>query len=82
MFGESLDTKKLSDAFRMAEDCDLCISVGSSLVVQPASLVVLRAWEKRKPLVIINIGETGYDEIATLKIDDDVEKVLVYSIFD
>jgi len=82
MFGESLDIKKLSDAYRMAEDCDLCISVGSSLVVQPASLIVIRAWEKRKPVVIINIGKTEYDEIATLKIDDDVEKILSLSVFE
>jgi len=82
MFGESLDTKKLSDAFRIAEDCDLCISIGSSLFVQPASLVVLRAWEKRKPLVIVNIGDTEYDEIATLKINYDCEKVLAISILE
>jgi len=76
MFGETLDSYKLSQAFKLAEECDLCIAIGSTLSVQPASLVCYRAWEKGKPYAIINHGKTEHDNLSTLKIEDDIEMVL------
>jgi len=76
MFGQSLPQRELSLAFEMARNCDLCISIGSTLQVQPAALVPYEAYKLSKPYVIINKGETAHDKIATIKIEDDVEKIL------
>jgi len=63
-FGQSLRTDVLERAFAAAVDADLVVAVGSTLSVHPA------------PYVIINRGQTDQDDVATLKIDDDVTRVL------
>ncbi len=76
MFGEPLNQNDLNKAFLWAKECDLCVAVGSTLVVQPACYVCYEAYLNGKPFVIINKGETLYDKIATVKIEDDAEKIL------
>lgn len=77
MFGEPLDMGLLSRAFEMAKKCDLVISIGSTLVVQPAANVPLKAKLNGCFYMIINKGSTSHDNICDLKIDgysDDVFK--------
>ncbi|OGS14557.1 MAG: hypothetical protein A3J70_08615 [Elusimicrobia bacterium RIFCSPHIGHO2_02_FULL_61_10] len=71
MFGEPLDQESLVKAFKAAEDCDLAISAGSSLSVEPAASIPLSAKAGGKPYLIINRGPTAHDKAADIKLDGD-----------
>ena len=51
-----------------AQDCDLFIAIGSSLVVWPAAGFPLQAKKSGAQLVIINREPTEFDSIAYLVI--------------
>jgi NAD-dependent deacetylase len=76
MFGQSLEPETLRRANAAAERADLVLSLGSSLTVTPAANVPLIAVRRRVPYVIVNRGVTPHDEVATLKIDMDVDAVV------
>ena len=71
MFGEPLDRESLVKAFKAAEDCDLAISAGSSLSVEPAASIPLSAKAGGKPYLIVNRGPTAHDKAADIKLDGD-----------
>jgi NAD-dependent deacetylase len=52
-----------------AEDCDVMIVIGSSLVVYPAAYVPIQAQRAGARLVIINKGPTEQDHLADVRID-------------
>ena len=68
-FGEALPQETLSRAMREAEECDLMIVIGSSLVVYPAAYVPVQAQQAGADLVIINKGPTEQDHNADVRID-------------
>ncbi len=68
-FGEPLPEKTLLESFRIAEEADLAIAIGTSLVVYPAALIPRRTVETGGRLVIITIGPTGLDDLAYRKYD-------------
>jgi NAD-dependent deacetylase len=68
-FGESLPQAVLSEAARRAANCDLCIVIGSTLLVYPASQIPENAYNAGAKLVIINIGATPMDAKAAVRID-------------
>jgi NAD-dependent deacetylase len=68
-FGESLPELVLSEAARRASLCDLCIVIGSTLVVYPAAYIPLYAREAGAKIVIINIGPTPMDSQAQVRIE-------------
>lgn len=72
MFGEPLERENLVKAFKAAEDCDLVISAGSSLSVEPAASVPMAAKAGGKPYIIVNRGPTSHDKCADIKLDGDV----------
>lgn len=76
MFGESLDRENLIKAFRAAEDCDLVISVGSTLSVEPAASVPLSAKAAGKPYIIVNMGPTAQDKAADVRLEGDACELL------
>jgi NAD-dependent deacetylase len=76
MFGEPLERENLQKAFRAAEDCDLALSVGSSLSVEPAASVPLTAKAGGKPYIIVNRGPTAHDGAADVKLDGDACEIL------
>ena len=76
MFGEPLERESLLKAFKAAEDCDLAISVGSSLSVEPAASVPLSAKAAGKPYIIVNRGPTAQDQAADIKLDGDACGIL------
>ncbi|HCC46522.1 MAG TPA: NAD-dependent deacetylase [Elusimicrobia bacterium] len=76
MFGQPLDQETLIKAFRAAENCDLAISVGSTLSVEPAASVPLAAKSAGKPYLTINRGPTAHDSLADLKFDGDACEIL------
>jgi len=66
-FGEPLPEKDLSFAYYHSSKADLFIVVGSSLVVTPAAEMPKIALKAGAKLVIINQGETPYDDLAHLR---------------
>ena len=68
-FGEALPQQTLTQAMREAEECDLMMVIGSSLVVYPAAYVPVQAKQAGADLVIINKGPTEQDHQADVRID-------------
>ncbi|MCA1960509.1 MAG: sigma factor regulator FecR [Desulfomonile sp.] len=62
-FGQSLPTDVLEESFRHAQACDLFITIGSSLVVQPANLLPPQAKRSGARLILVNLSGTPYDNI-------------------
>jgi NAD-dependent deacetylase len=63
-FGEALPEAAFSSAVQAADECDLLISIGSSLVVYPAALLPERAKAGGAGLIIVNKTPTPFDPIA------------------
>ncbi|GAG16389.1 unnamed protein product, partial [marine sediment metagenome] len=75
-FGQAMPEKEMADSIMYARECDLCIVLGSSLVVYPAASVPIQAVENGAKLMIINRDETPLDSQADLVIHDSLTKVL------
>jgi NAD-dependent deacetylase len=75
-FGQAMPQDKMATAVHYADACDLCIVLGSSLVVYPAASIPIRAVESGSKLMIINRDETPLDPHADLVIHDSLGKVL------
>jgi NAD-dependent deacetylase len=73
-FGEALPSDTLSGAIREAGKAELLIVLGSTLVVQPASLIPLYTIKSGGRVVIVNNMKTPLHRDAFLKYDD-LEKV-------
>ncbi|MGZ4240499.1 MAG: NAD-dependent protein deacylase [Actinomycetota bacterium] len=65
-FGQSLPADVVEDAFRRAAGCDLCLVVGSSLVVYPAAGIPVEAKRSGAMLAIVNAEETDLDDLADI----------------
>ena len=68
-FGEMLPQAVLSEASRRANQCDLCVVIGSTLVVYPAAYIPEYAHNAGAKIIIINIGSTPMDSRAAVRID-------------
>ena len=75
-FGQAMPEDKMGLAFQYVRECDLCIVLGSSLVVYPAASVPEHAASQGAKLMIINLTPTPLDAQADLVIHDSVSKVL------
>ena len=75
-FGQAMPQDKLEAAFMHARACDLCIVLGSSLVVYPAASIPLSAVQAGAKLMIINRDETALDAKADLISHGSVSEVL------
>jgi NAD-dependent SIR2 family protein deacetylase len=65
-FGDPLPGKELMLAAEHARRCDLMLVIGSSLVVNPAASLVGLALKNGARAVLVNQGETPYDEAVNL----------------
>lgn len=63
-FGEPLDINILEGAMRLADACDLMICIGSSLEVQPAASIPVRAKWAGAAIIEINPEPTGLSPYA------------------
>jgi NAD-dependent deacetylase len=63
-FGQAMPEDKMAAAFQHAASCDLCLVLGSSLVVHPAASIPLHAVQSGSKLMIINRDETPLDANA------------------
>ena len=75
-FGQAMPEEKMVTAMMHARECDLCIVLGSSLVVYPAASIPLTAVQNGAKLMIINRDETPLDSMASLVIHESVSHVL------
>ena len=75
-FGQPMPPGPLAQAFASAERADLALSIGSTLSVQPAASVPLRAVQRGIPYVVINQGPTEHDPLATLRLEGDAMVLL------
>jgi NAD-dependent deacetylase len=74
LYEEGLDYKTMEDASRFIREADLLIVGGTSLVVYPAAGLI-RSF-RGKDLVLINKGETSYDDKAQLVIGGKIGETL------
>jgi len=75
-FGQAMPEAALLRAHELAAACDLCLAIGSSLVVWPAAGIPLLAKRNGARLVIINREATERDADADLVIRHDIGAVL------
>ncbi|MEW6184105.1 MAG: Sir2 family NAD-dependent protein deacetylase [Thermodesulfobacteriota bacterium] len=75
-FGMSLPGRDLALAYEHSRASDLCVVVGSSLVVTPAADMPREALRAGAKLVIINAGETPYDALTHLRFQETIGEVL------
>ncbi|MDP2720296.1 MAG: NAD-dependent deacylase [Dehalococcoidia bacterium] len=75
-FGETLPQDVLNDAIAHSQSCDLCIVVGSTLLVYPAAYLPYYAVQAGAKLIIINLGETPMDAEASVLIAGKAGEVL------
>lgn len=68
-FGEALPETVFAEAAREAERADLCLVIGSTLIVYPAADIPRRAWQAGAKLVIINLSPTPLDREADIVIN-------------
>jgi NAD-dependent deacetylase len=73
-FGQSLRSEDLDAAFAAASECDMAVSLGSTLSVEPAASVPLSAARRGMPYIVVNRGETAHDELPelSLRLEGDV----------
>jgi hypothetical protein len=74
-FGENLPEDDLASAYASAHSADLCLALGSSLKVTPASDIPKIVGEKGG-LVIVNLQPTPFDDVARLIIRAKVDDVM------
>ncbi|MGA2671467.1 MAG: NAD-dependent deacylase [Dehalococcoidia bacterium] len=67
-FGEALLQETLQEAIRRAQNCDLFIVIGSTLVIYPAAYIPTYAIEAGAKLAIVNLTPTPFDHYATVVI--------------
>ena len=75
-FGQAMPEEAMAQAEAATRECDLFLSIGSSLVVFPAAGFPLLAKRNGARLVIINREATEFDDIADLVIAEDIGTVL------
>ena len=75
-FGQAMPEREMTAAAALADESDLFLSIGSSLVVEPAASLPRVAKESGATLVIINREPTPLDPLATLVIREPIGEVL------
>ena len=68
-FGEMMPQEEMLRAYDMAVNADAVIAIGSTLSVYPAADVPLQAAYQSVPYVIVNLGATDHDQLATVKLE-------------
>lgn len=75
-FGDPLPFKEIEQSRTHAATCDLMLVLGSSLVVQPAASFVGIALRAGARVVLVNRGETPYDDVVTLRLESGIGEVI------
>lgn len=80
LFGEFLPEFAMERAIAEAQACDLCLVIGSSLVVYPAANIPLYAKQAGAQLAIINIDPTPLDDYADLVLNTPAAELLAKAV--
>ncbi|MEM1436782.1 MAG: Sir2 family NAD-dependent protein deacetylase [Pseudomonadota bacterium] len=75
-FGQAMPIGAMALAEAAINDCDLCLTLGSSLSVFPAAAFPQRAVELGASLIIINREETPLDPLADLRLGTEIGPTL------
>ena len=75
-FGRPLLEKELQLANDNASKCDLFIAIGSTLSVEPGSILPKKAKNNNAFVAIINNARTNYDLKADLIVQGQIEQIL------
>jgi NAD-dependent deacetylase len=75
-FGQPMPEDKMNKSIEYACQCDLCIVMGSSLVVYPAASIPEIAVDSGAHLIIINHDKTPLDHKADVVIHDSVSMAM------
>ncbi len=75
-FGENVPAARLEQAWRLFEQGEVLLVVGSSLTVFSGRRFVYRARDVGKPVGIVNVGPTRADELAAARLDGRLGEVL------
>ena len=75
-FGQAMPEDSMSRAIMVARQCDLCMVLGSSLVVYPAASIPSMAVQSGAKLIIINRDPTPFDPTADVVVHDSLSKAL------
>ena len=77
-FGDNLPEKHINRGYEMAENCELCIVLGSRCSVSPACEMPIGVGETvGKKLVVVNLQRTAADDVADLRIGAKIDDVMV-----
>lgn len=69
LFGEQLPGEATSRASEFSRGADAAIAVGSTISVFPAAEYLLAVADRRHPLIILNVGPTDADSLATVRLE-------------
>jgi NAD-dependent deacetylase len=75
-FGEALPQETLQEAIRRAQNCDLFIVIGSTLVIYPAAYIPTYAGEAGAKLAIVNLTPTPFDHYAEVVIQGKAGEIM------
>ncbi len=75
-FGQSMPVEEVEKASALSHNCDFFMVVGSTLLVQPASLMPGYARQTGSFLAIVNLSETPYDKVCDVLICEKAGEVL------
>ncbi len=75
-FGQALDPDQLQRAHDAAVGCDVMVTVGTSLLVQPVATLPQLAQDAGARLAVINAEETPYDDRADAVLRGDAGELL------
>ncbi len=76
MFGEYLPLDQIQRAERFAAEAGGVLVVGSTLSVYPAAQIPLDVVRRGGPMVIVNLGPTEGDRLATVRVEGSAGEVL------
>jgi NAD-dependent SIR2 family protein deacetylase len=75
-FGESVPQSRVEFAMAKLDEAEALVVAGTSLTVNSGLRFARRAARAGKPIIIVNIGQTKADELATAKIEANTSLVL------
>ena len=75
-FGESVPQSRVEFAMAKLDEAEALVVAGTSLTVNSGLRFARRAARVGKPIIIVNIGQTKADELATAKIEANTSLVL------
>eukprot|EP00043_Microstomoeca_roanoka_P024688 m.6438 g.6438 ORF g.6438 m.6438 type:complete len:275 (-) comp4812_c0_seq2:52-876(-) len=75
-FGDNIPEDVVAQSYKIVDEADMVMAVGTSLQVWSALRLVRRALSQNKPAVVLTRGPTRADDIATVKLEGLLSELL------